>query len=67
MDTLVALAELLLQVLHGALAMGTDAPGLRFVVVTEATCQEHRQTLGVLESIEWLVHELRVFSQSMQV
>lgn len=57
-DTLPALAELLLQVIHGAVATGTGAPGLGFVVVTEATCQEHRQTLGVLETAEWLVHEL---------
>lgn len=45
-DTPVALAELLLPATHGAVATGTDARGLGFVVVTEATCQEHRQTLG---------------------
>lgn len=67
-DTLPALAELLCQVIHSVVATGTGVPGLGFVVVTEATCQEHRQTLGVLETGKWLVHELHlVFSQSMQV
>lgn len=54
-DTHVAQAELLLP---ASTAPGTDARGLRFVVVTEATCQEHRHTLGVLETTAWLAHKL---------
>lgn len=42
LDTHAALAELLLQVIHGAVVMGIDARGLVFVVVTEATRLEHK-------------------------
>lgn len=50
--------ELLPEVTHEAVAMGTDAGGLMFAMVTETTGQgEHRQTFGVSVTTERRVHK----------